>query len=247
MPYITFKKWFGNYTIYIFIVYVTAFSFLPFGINGLRNGLASAFFIYGLGLADRKWLRYAMFLLSVSFHMGMLLPVVAYFVTTKFSNPKKFLAVWLLAIPISYMLGGSLEDIVLKIFGENNFLHDERAMTYFSDESEIEKVANQFRIDFILYSSVAVFMGYWAIVKKGYDNKLYKKIYGLYVIANTVWIFLIYAPYTNRIAYLSWFIMPIIITAPFISDIKHSIPNNKRKLLYVMLGSIIFTILMEIK
>jgi hypothetical protein len=43
--YITLKKWFGSLTIYALLIYVLAMSFFAFGINGVRNGLATSFFI----------------------------------------------------------------------------------------------------------------------------------------------------------------------------------------------------------
>ena len=246
LPYLTFKKWFRDYSIFVFIAYVASFSFLPFGINGLRNGLASAIFIFGLSFFDKKWFMFILFALSISFHKGMLLPLFAFFMSYFIQSPKKILLIWLLSIPISYTIGKNIESLALLVFGEDTFLQDERAQTYFSEESNIEKVAGQFRIDFIIYSAIAVFVGYWAIIKKGFNNILYKKIWSLYLIANAIWILLIYVPYTNRIAYLSWFIMPIVLTAPFVSEIRFTIKGNKQKLLYVMYGSLAFTILMEL-
>ena len=246
LPYFTLKKWFRDYAVYALIVYITAFSFLPFGINGLRNGLASAIFIFGLGFANKKWLMYGLFVLSVTFHKGMLLPLFAFVLTNFIKSPKKLLLFWIASIPISLLIGENIESIVLSIFSSQSFIQDERALTYFLEKSSIEKVAGQFRIDFILYSAVAVFVGYWGVLKKGLENQLYRQIWSLYVISNAIWILLIYAPYTNRIAYLSWFIMPVVLVAPFISDVKFSIKNKKTKLLYVMYGSLAFTLIMEL-
>lgn len=246
LPFFTFKKWFNDYSIYMLITYVAAFSFLPFGINGLRNGLASAVFIFGLGFFHKKWLMYILFALSISFHKGMLLPLFAFMVSYIIKNPKKILWLWLICIPISYTIGKNIESLALLMFGEDTFLQDDRAFGYFSEESNVEKVSGQFRIDFIIYSSIAIFVGFWAIVKKGFINLLYTKMWAMYVISNAIWMLLIYVPYTNRFAYLSWFIMPIVLTAPFISEIRSSISNNKQKLLYVMYGSLVFTIFMEL-
>ena len=233
-------------SLYIFITYVVAFSFLPFGINALRNGLASALFIYGLGFTKKKWVMYGLFILSISFHKGMILPTLAFILAQLFNHPKKILFLWLSSIPISLLFSKNLESIVLEFFSGQSLIQDIRAATYFSENDIEYRVESAFRVDFILYSSVAVFLGFWAIVKKKYNNLLYKQIYGLYVIANAIWILLIYAPYTNRIAYLSWFIMPIVLTVPFISNIRNTIPKNKKKLLYVILGSLMFTIFMEL-
>ncbi|MBZ9777710.1 EpsG family protein [Psychroflexus sp. CAK8W] len=246
LPYYMFKKHFGNLGVYIFIAYVVSFSFLPFGINGVRNGLAVAIFLYALMFFEKKWLMYAMMLLSVSFHKAMLLPLLAFVTSSLFlKKEKNALLFWIFCIPISLFFRSSLESFAELIFSSDSYVQDERASTYFSDEGQKYKVSGQFRIDFIIYSAIAIFIGYWAILKKKYQNSLYKLLFRTYLIANGIWILLIYAPYTNRIAYLSWFLMPIILTAPFISDIKHTISKNQTKLIYVIFGSLAFTLIME--
>jgi hypothetical protein len=43
LPFITFKKWFGDKAFFALMVFVASMSFWSFGVNGLRNGLASSF------------------------------------------------------------------------------------------------------------------------------------------------------------------------------------------------------------
>ncbi len=246
LPYFTFKKWLGGLSLYLLIAYVTAFSFLPFGINGLRNGLASAIFIFGLGFYNKKWLMFFILILSTTFHKGMLLPFFALTLSYIIKNPKHVLYIWLLSIPLSLGLSKNFEEITLALFESQSIVKDDRALTYFSEESEIVKVSGVFRVDFILYSSVAVLIGYSAIVKKGLENVLYKKIWIMYTISNAIWILLIYAPYTNRIAYLSWFIMPVILVIPFINYFNLNIKKIKLKLFYIMFGTLAFTLIMEL-
>ena len=246
LPYKMFKKHFGSLGTYIFIVYVVSLSFLPFGINGVRNGLAVAIFLYALIFFEKKWLMYAIMLLSVSFHKAMLLPLLAFVMSSFVLKKEKYaLLFWLFCIPISLFFRSSLESFAELIFSSDTVVQDDRASTYFSEEGQKYRVSGQFRVDFIIYSASAIFIGYWAILKKKYQNSFYKLLFRTYLIANGIWILLIYAPYTNRIAYLSWFLMPIIITAPFISDIRHTIPKNKSKLIYVIFGSLAFTLIME--
>jgi hypothetical protein len=247
LPYNMFRKHFGELANFVLIVYVISFSFLPFGINGVRNGLAVAIFLWALKFYDKKWLMYSLMILSITFHKAMLLPLFALIISVLvIKNEKKVLAFWVLCIPISLLFRGSLENLTELIFISDSIIQDERASTYFSEESQKYKVSGQFRLDFILYSAVAIFIGYWAIVKKNHKNQLYRLLFRTYVIANGIWILLIYAPYTNRIAYLSWFLMPIILTVPFISNLRFSIANNKQKLIYVIYGSLAFTLLMEL-
>jgi hypothetical protein len=247
LPYLSFKKQFGPLAIYVFIAYLVSLSFLPFGINGLRNGLAVAIFLSAFTYLNNKWIFYFIIILSISFHKAMLLPFVAFLISSfVIKDNKKALYFWLLTIPISLLFRDILENFAELIFSSDTVIQDDRASTYFSEEGQKYKVSGQFRWDFIIYSGAAVFVGYWAILKKKLSNPLYTLIFRTYIIANGMWILLIYAPYTNRVAYLSWFLMPIVLTVPFISDIRDSISNNKKKLIYVIYGSLLFTIFMEL-
>jgi hypothetical protein len=243
-----FKNRFGQSGIFIFITYVVSLSFLPFGINGLRNGLAVAIFLWAFKFLDRKFLMYSIMVLSITFHKGMLLPFLALlFSSFIIKSEKNALIFWLLTIPLSLFFRGFLENIAETIFSSDTIVQDERAAIYFTDEGHKYRVSGQFRIDFIVYSAVAIMIGYWAIVKKKLVNKFYGLLFRTYIIANGTWILLIYAPYTNRIAYLSWFLMPIILSVPFISKLDNPISNNKQKLIYIIYGSLLFTLIMELK
>ncbi|WP_019037077.1 EpsG family protein [Psychroflexus tropicus] len=246
LPYLTFKKWFKDKAIYVLIAFVVSMSFWAFGINGVRNGLATSIFLFSLKYYDKKWLMFALMILSVFFHKAMLLSFFAYLVSVFIIKiEKKALVFWIISIPLSLLFRNQLENLTEFVFSTDSIIQDERASTFFSDEGQNQLVSGQFRIDFIIYSAIAIFIGYWAIVKKEFSNTLYRLLFRTYVIANGIWILLIYAPYTNRIAYLSWFLMPIILTVPFISDLSIDILRNKEKLIYVIYGSLAFTIFMQ--
>jgi hypothetical protein len=242
-----FKKHFGNLYGYVFLVYVVSFSFLPYGINGVRNGIAVAIFIWALKYYNKKWLMYSIMILSITFHKAMLLPLLAFIMSSSvIKNEKRVLLFWVLCIPSSLLFRETLEDFTKLLFVSDTIVQDDRALTYFTEEGQKYRVSGQFRIDFVLYSTIAIFIGYWAIVKKNFKNQFYRILFRTYVIANGIWILLIYAPYTNRIAYLSWFLMPIILTVPFISYLRFYISRNKEKLIYVIYGSLAFTLIMEL-
>ena len=246
LPYLTFKKWFKDKAIYVLIAFVVSMSFWAFGINGVRNGLASSLFLFSLRYFDKKWLMFGLMILSMTFHKAMLLPLFAFLLSTfVIKSEKKTLIFWILTIPVSLLFRNVLENFTELIFSSDSIVQDERASVYFSEEAQKYQVSGEFRIDFIIYSALAIFIGYWSIVKKGFQNKLYSQLFRTYVIANGIWILLIYAPFTNRIAYLSWFLMPIILTVPFISDLRFRIANNKQKLIYVIYGSLAFTLFMQ--
>jgi hypothetical protein len=248
LPYLMFQKWFKEKAIYVLIVFLVSMSFWAFGINGVRNGLASSIFLFSLRYFDKKWVMYLLMILSITFHKAMILPFLA-FIASDFIlvNNKKTLYFWMICLPISLLFRGTLENIAELIFSSDTLIQDERATIYFSEEGQKYDVSGQFRWDFILYSSIAVFIGYWSITKKALEDNLYQMLFRTYTISNAIWILLIYAPFTNRIAYLSWFLMPIVLTVPFIIGRSSDAKLNKKKLIYILYGSLFFTIFMNFK
>ena len=60
------------------------------------------------------------------------------------------------------------------------------------------------------------------IFVKKFDDKLYKQLFAIYLIVNGFWVLIIRANFNNRFAYLSWFMLAIIILCKFLCSIAHS-------------------------
>lgn len=212
--YYTFHKWFKKYAFFAVVLYVTSMSFWPFGINGLRNGLATSLFVFALAFYDRKWIMYGIIGLSISFHTSMILPTLALITVHFYNNTKVLIGVWLASVPISFLFGRQLITVINFLLSSSVGLVDERG-----DFNEVDSglfAKSSFRIDFIIYSAIVIYLGYYFIYKVKFNNKFYTKILNLYIIANTIWLYFIYFPYTNRVAYLSWFLIPILIIYPIV-------------------------------
>jgi hypothetical protein len=241
LPYLAFRKWFNNRAWLALLVYVTAMSFWAFGINGLRNGLAAAFFIYGISFIRQPLKLTIWFVLAIGFHKSMLLPVAALVSTRFIKSTTLLIRVWLLAIPVAFFFGNSLETAISGIFDIIG-LSDKRTENLFADELEGQATDRSFRLDFILYSSVAVYLGYYYVVKRKFNDIFYTRLLNTYLIANTVWILMIYATYTNRTAYLSWFIMPLVLIYPLLK--VQFVRKQSHWVFWIIMGSLFFTLLM---
>lgn len=100
-----------------------------------------------------------------------------------------------------------------------------------------------FRYDFLAYSAAAVYTGWYFIFKKKYNDKIYINLYNTYLICNAFWILVIRANFSNRFAYLSWFMMGLVIIYPFLKKeffINHHLLVGKVLTVYFL-----FTYLME--
>ena len=103
---------------------------------------------------------------------------------------------------------------------------------------------NGFRYDFIIYSCVPIIIGYIAVFKKKIRSENYQFLLNLYLVVNGIWLLCMYAQFTNRIAYLSWGMLPVLIIYPFL---KEEWSNSQYKTLYkVVIGHLCFTLFMHI-
>ena len=238
--YMAFKKWFSKNAFYALAMYITAMSFWSFGINGVRNGLAVSLFIYSLRFIDKKWIAYIIMAVSVLFHKSMLLPIIFFlFFFVEFST-KKIISIWFVSVIICLIFGTVIGDSITSLLE----IIDTRAQYMYDVQPEF--LNNSFRFDFIIYSSLPILLGYYYIYKKKYSDRFYIQLLNTYILTNAVWIlFFMYVPFSNRYAYLSWCIMPIIIIYPLL---KERILKKQYKYIgLIILGNLLFTILMFLK
>lgn len=209
------KRIFSRYSFYAFMMLVTSMSFWAYGTNGIRNGLATSIFTYALS-HRKELIRVPIMVLSTFFHLSMLLPLVAYFVAKFVKNVKFLFLGWLLAIFLSAAFGGFWEQLFLNL----GLVEEDRLAGYLVGDAslvkEIKYVKVGFRWDFILYSGFGIFAGYYFLIKQKLQDEFYRVLYGTYIIANAFWILVIRANFSNRFAYLSWFLMGLVIIYPLL-------------------------------
>ena len=205
------KKYFSSHYFFSFLMLVASFSFWAYATNGIRNGLATSMFLMALIYYDRKkWLMFLLFYLSILLHKSMLLPSVIFLFSYFFKTVKLSVRTWLVSILLSISLGGFFESLFANIG-----LADDR-LSYLTTS---EGYSTGFRFDFLIYSALPVFFGYYFIVKRGFKDRLYIQLFNTYVFCNAFWILVIRASFSNRFAYLSWFIMGVIFIYPLLKQI----------------------------
>ena len=85
---------------------------------------------------------------------------------------------------------------------------DDEAMEEFSDTG--------FRWDFLLYSAMPIWLMWYVSVKRRLRSKTYEFLACTYIFANAFWVTVIRSSFSNRFAYLSWFIYPLVIAYPLL-------------------------------
>ncbi len=238
--YVASRIWFPNYYFLAFLMLVGSFSFWPYGVNGMRNGMATSLFVLAIAYNGRNFkLMVLFYLLSFSFHTSMLLPIVAFIGSKYVVDTKKYYFFYILAIALSVSMGGVWENLFASLgFG------DERFNAYLtSANGNTSKFASTgFRYDFLLYSLAPIILSGYYKFKNSFNDPIYDRIVHTYIIANGFWVMVIRANFSNRFAYLSWFLMAIVLIYPLLNKSMWS--NQFKKIGIVILIYYSFTYFM---
>lgn len=212
-----------NYAYIAFLMSVASFSFWAYGTNGLRNGLATSIVLLGFACHERRWLASILFLLAILTHNSMVIPVVAFMLTLVSNRPKFYFIGYIIAIFLSLALGGWWESF----FANLGLMSDERIQYYLITPFQEELFTHiGFRWDFLLYSLAPIAIGSYFIFKKNYRDEFYLRLFNTYIAANSFWVLVIRSNYSNRIAYLSWFMMSWVIIYPLLKHKMFSRQNS---------------------
>lgn len=233
------RKWFKAYWFYGFLFLVTSFSFWAYGTNGIRNGIAGSIFLLAISREKRLW-QIVLIILALGFHKAMLLPVAAFILANFYNNPKVLIYIWLACIPVSLIAGGFFE-----VFFGGIGLEDERLSYLTEGNVNNDKFSRTgFRWDFLLYSATAVFAGWFYIFKRNYQDRVYFWLFNTYILSNAFWILVIRANFSNRFAYLSWFMISLVIIYPLLK--KYIVNKQHKKIGLVLLVYFAFTFFMNV-
>ncbi len=235
------KRWFPNHYFFAFLMLICSFSFYTYGVNGIRNGIATSFVILGLSY-DKKYISMAFwFMLGVLFHKTMLLPVAVFVIASIYKNIKAYFIFWVLSIILSSTMGG----IWIALFTSLGFGDNDRMGSYLTDAPDTGKFSSVgFRWDFLIYSAIPIIMGYIYVYKMDYKDSTYHKILSTYLLSNAFWIMIIRANFSNRFAYLSWFLMAVVIFYPVLKTLFWK--DQFKKIGYMMVAYYMITYILLI-
>ena len=153
-------------------------------------------------------------------------------------SPKVMFGFWLFSIVLSLIAGGPISNLLASLG------FDERLSDYITADVDEGRFSHTgFRWDFLLYSSMPILLGYYLIFKKKVFNRTYLLLLGTYIYANAFWIMVIRAEYSNRFAYLSWFLYPIVLCYPLLR-LKIWPKTQGQKTAIIMAGHLAFTLFM---
>lgn len=219
---------------WIFIAVVGSMGFSSYGTNTIRAGMAIATIVFGLSYWRKPIAMYCIFLMALGLHFSMAIPLSMILICRYYNNTRLFFYVWFLSVILSLSAGSFFNDFF------STFVEDSRT-SYLTEEN---KFYNQgFRWDFVIYSLVPLLVGAFYIFKKGFKDRFYWMLYNAYILTNSFWVLVIRANFTDRFAYLSWFMIPFILTYPLL---RHDAPVKRPNqwLAVILLGEAAFKMIM---
>ena len=223
---------------------LSALSFFSYATNGVRNGIATSLVFLAISLirgkTSEKIICFLISLVAIYIHKSVSLPLLCMLVCYIFKPKMLLFYFWLFSIVISLVMGNTVADFFA------NLGFDDRLNRYITTEATEDMFSTAgFRWDFLLYSAIPILLGYYILIIKRTYNPTYLLLLGTYILANSFWIMVIRAQYSNRFAYLSWFLYPMVICYPLLK-LKLWPRTQGTKVAVAMVGHFAFTVLMYI-
>ena len=204
------RRMFPGNTLAALLVYLGALSTFSYSVNGIKAGVAASIFLVALTFYNRKWLMLLFAIISLGIHHSMQLCLFGLILALLYDNPKFYFGIWVICFFIALFHITVFQELFAG-------LTDEQGAEYLSIINDnTDKGVGGFRIDFILYGFAPIAMGVYAIFICDFKSKFYNFLLSLYLIVNAIWLLCIYANFTNRIAYLSWFLLPFVLIYPLL-------------------------------
>ena len=241
--YLACRKLAGNNSDIMMLFCFAAFSFFSYGVNGIRNGMACSLIILALSLIQGntrdKIICVILCLLAIGSHKSTVLPVICMLLALFIKNPRVMFLFWLGSILLSLIAGSQIEVFFVSLG------FDDRMDVYLNaDQETMEQFSSVgFRWDFLLYSCVPIVMGWYLIFRERVYDRTYLLLLGTYIFANAFWIMVIRASFSNRFAYLSWFLYPMVLSYPLLK-LPIWKKSQGRNTGLIMLGHYAFTLVL---
>lgn len=210
LPYISFRKIFGDYFFLPFVIFLVSPYFVANGISAIRSGLAASIFIYALSLFYSKGKfrnGWVLFLSSVFMHISMIVPLGMFVIANYFRGTKIVFICWLCSIVLGYLNINFIVQLV-----EITGIFDERIGNYAVNEG-----SRNFWGNFFIFGFGPVLFGIYNVYT-GFKDEFYKRILNGYMLSHIPYIILLESEYGLRLGYLAEFMMPILIAYPIIHN-----------------------------
>ncbi len=215
------RRIFSEYNFIPFVVVISMFTFWVYGVNGMRNGVGASLFILALTYTENIPMMIIIALMGAGVHNTVYLMMAAAILSWFINDSRIYIGFWFLCIILSYFFGDAIQSWMA---GFADSVADENKLTKYLTYSEQQMISDgmvvttSFRWDFLAYSGLGVAVAAYFLYRRLFQDEYYRWIVNIYIICNAFWVLIIRAPYSNRFAQISWFILPIVLIYPFMRE-----------------------------
>lgn len=203
--------------------FASSMFFSSYGCNAMRQGIAAAIVLLAIAAWDRdRIIGLLLMLCATQIHISVTLTAGAIVFCTLWRDTRTIFLFWLLSIPVSFVAGSFFQQLLEPYLSD---LTHRSAVAGYMLAEDSEVYHSGFRIDFIVYSILPVIMGRYYIIGKGFRDAAYETIFRAYLLANAFWILVIRSNFSDRMAFLSWVLMPMILIYPLFKAKKIEYPT----------------------
>lgn len=232
-----------NHYILMFLFCMGAFSFFSYGTNGIRNGMACSLIIAALSCVNSNLLGKVIAVVLCFFafyiHRSTALPILCMVASFFIKDTRYVMGWWLFSIVLSLAAGGPIEAFFTGLgFDDRMESYSSESMSMYGDAFS----STGFRWDFLLYSSMPIVLGYYVVFIRKIWDKNYLLLLNTYILCNSFWVMMIRATFSNRFAYLSWFMYALVLAYPCLK-----LPvwrNQGMSVAFIFIGNLLFTLIM---
>lgn len=199
------------------LFFLSSLTFYTYGVNTIRSGFACNLALLAIAfLADKSTksniIATILLILGFGIHRSTIVVLGAIFASLFLvKKVKTAIVIWILCIIVSIFFSGAISSISTGISFDDRF---EAYSNHVSQEGEFSHTG--FRWDFLLYSSLPVIVAWFVCMVKKVEDQVFEFITTIYILANSVWVLFIRMSFSDRFAYLSWFMYPLVIAYAFI-------------------------------
>lgn len=232
------KKLTPRYVIIMLVMFFSSFSFYAYGTNTVRAGLAISVLLTAITNWEQPKLFYPLLFFAWSIHGSVIIPISALLIAKFYNKPLLYFWLWFVSIFVSLASGHFFERFFVDL------AIDTRS-SYLLTNANHKAYKIGFRWDFLIYSLFPVLIGAYYILRIKFNSKFYSIIYCTYLIANSFWILIIRSNFTDRFAYLSWFLYPFILIYPLL--ITPIWKDQNKKVALIVFSNALFTYFMFLR
>lgn len=212
---------------------VLSMGFVSYGMNTLRAGLALSLVLVGMTYESSKIKMAVLLFVATLIHFSTIIPILMIVLTYFYKNTNTYLKLWLLAVIVSFVAG----DYFNHLFQD---FSDDARTGYLTQVNKNYRTG--FRIDFIIYSVIPIIMGVHYKKRMLNPDPFYSHLLNAYIMTNVFWVLVIRANFSDRFAYLSWFMIPFVLVYPLLKD-KPVVQYPARWLAAIFAGDVAFMLL----